>query len=123
MNRLKELRKSKNWNQEDVAELIGSNKNTISRYESGKREPEYKTLKKLAEIFNVSTDYLLETSDILIEENQIKKPTEISELTEQELFILRAYKGASPEWKAAVEAVLESAERARLSQDSGVADE
>ncbi len=37
--------------------------NTISRYESGEREADYKTLILFADYFNVSIDYLLERTD------------------------------------------------------------
>ncbi len=39
------------------------NQNAISRYESGAREADYKTLVRLADYFNVSVDYLLERTD------------------------------------------------------------
>ena len=37
--------------------------NTISRYETGAREADYKTLKLFADYFNVSIDYLLGRTD------------------------------------------------------------
>ena len=37
--------------------------NTLSQYETGVREPDLKTLKILADYFNVSTDYLLERTE------------------------------------------------------------
>lgn len=39
------------------------NQNTISRYETGVREADYKTLIAFADYFNVSVDYLLERTD------------------------------------------------------------
>ena len=58
--RLKELRKQKNISQLRLALELNTNQNTISRYESGKREPGLKELIKIADFFDVSTDYLLE---------------------------------------------------------------
>ena len=42
---------------------LSMNQNTISRYETGEREADYKTLIKIADYFNVSIDYLLERTD------------------------------------------------------------
>ena len=39
------------------------NQNTVSRYESGKRQADYATLIKIADYFDVSLDYLLERTD------------------------------------------------------------
>ena len=61
--RLKELRKEKNISQLKLALDLSMNQNTISRYETGEREADYKTLIKIADYFNVSTDYLLERTD------------------------------------------------------------
>lgn len=57
--RLKELRTKKDISQEELGLIISLSKSTISLYESGKREPDYETLKKLADYFGCSTDYLL----------------------------------------------------------------
>ncbi len=42
---------------------LSTNQNTISRYETGEREKDYKTLIKIADYFNVSIDYLLERTE------------------------------------------------------------
>lgn len=57
--RLKELRTSKNLFQKEVAEILGIDRTTYSKYENGASEPSHEILLKLAEIFEVSTDYLL----------------------------------------------------------------
>lgn len=61
--RLKELRKEKNISQLKLAMDLSMNQNTISRYETGEREADYKTLIKIADYFNVSIDYLLGRTD------------------------------------------------------------
>ena len=61
--RLKELRKKKGITQLKLAMDLGLNQNTVSRYETGEREADYKTLIMLADYFNVSVDYLLERTD------------------------------------------------------------
>lgn len=61
--RLKELRKAKNMTQQRLAIELGMNQNTISRYENGEREADYRTLIVFADYFGVSIDYLLGRTD------------------------------------------------------------
>ena len=61
--RLKELRLAKQLYQEQVAQIIGVNKSTVSSYENDMRQPPYDTLIKLARLYHVSTDYLLGVTD------------------------------------------------------------
>ncbi|MEG2957729.1 MAG: helix-turn-helix transcriptional regulator [Christensenellaceae bacterium] len=58
--RLKELRREKGIKQKELAELLDVSVATICRYERGEREPDNKTLVKLANYFHVPIDYLLE---------------------------------------------------------------
>lgn len=61
--RLKELRKTRHISQTKLAIDLGLNQNSISRYETGEHEADYKTLIMIADYFNVSIDYLLERTD------------------------------------------------------------
>ncbi len=61
--RLKFLRKAKNISQLKLALDLNMNQNTISRYETGEHQADYKTLIALADYFDVSIDYLLERTD------------------------------------------------------------
>lgn len=61
--RLKALRKAKRISQLKLAMDLGTNQNTISRYETGEREADYKMLIAISDYFNVSIDYLLERTD------------------------------------------------------------
>ena len=61
--RLKEIRKSKGISQLKLAMDLNTSQNTISRYETGEREPGITELIKIADYFNVSVDYLLERTD------------------------------------------------------------
>lgn len=56
---LRQLRKAKKMSQQDVAHLLGINRTTYTKYETGKSEPDVSTICHLAEIFAVSTDELL----------------------------------------------------------------
>lgn len=64
MNRLKFLRNEKNESLEKIAEYLNVTLQTISNYENEKRDMTPSTILKLAEYFNVTTDYLLCKSDI-----------------------------------------------------------
>ncbi len=55
--KIKELRIKKDINQEQLAELLGTTKQTVSRYEKGDRQANQDILFKLSDIFNVSVDY------------------------------------------------------------------
>lgn len=71
--RLKEMRKEKKYSQEELGKLLSLDKSTISLYESGKRQPGYETLSRLADFFDCSIDYLLgRTSDTSDPDNQIQ---------------------------------------------------
>lgn len=61
--RLRALRKQKGISQLKLALDLGMNQNSISRYENGEREADYRTLIAFADYFNVSIDYLLERTD------------------------------------------------------------
>lgn len=61
--RLKLLRKQKHMSQLSLAMKLNTTQMSISRYETGKREPDLKTLILIADFFDVSIDYLLEHTD------------------------------------------------------------
>lgn len=61
--KLKETRVEKSITQKAVADYLGIKETSYQYYEYGKREPNYETLAKLSELFNLSTDYLLGITD------------------------------------------------------------
>ena len=61
--RLKELRKAKGISQLRLAIELNSSQNTLSRYETGDREPGINELIKIADYFDVSIDYLVGRTD------------------------------------------------------------
>lgn len=63
MQRLKELRAKRNISQVKLAMDLDTTQNSISRYENGEREADYKTLIAIADYFGVSVDYLLGRTD------------------------------------------------------------
>lgn len=58
-DRLKELRKERNLTQEDIGNLCGVAKNTVSNWENNANQPSFEIVKKIAQYFGVTIDYLL----------------------------------------------------------------
>lgn len=58
--KLKKLREETGIKQETLAKAIGLQRQTISMYESDKRDPDIPTLKKIASYFQITVDELLE---------------------------------------------------------------
>ena len=59
MERLKILRKREKWTQQEVASKLGVDRSTYTKYETGQSEPNFDTLQKIAGLFGVTTDFLL----------------------------------------------------------------
>jgi transcriptional regulator with XRE-family HTH domain len=57
--RLKLLRKAKKLTQDELADKLKLTKSAISKFETGNSSPSFDTLKKVASLYNVSVDYLL----------------------------------------------------------------
>lgn len=60
MKHLKELRTKHGYTQNEIAKMLGISRAAYTNIENGKREPDFDTLNKLSNIFNVSSDYLLD---------------------------------------------------------------
>lgn len=63
MDRLRALRVERGFTQKQVAEMLGIDRTTYAKYEAGANEPGIAMIKRLAEAFGVTTDYLLELTD------------------------------------------------------------
>lgn len=63
LDRLTELRKSKRWSLQYIADRLGIAKSTYAGYESGYREPSLEAVKMLADLFDTSVDFLLGRMD------------------------------------------------------------
>lgn len=62
-NRLRELRKDKAITQKEIAKILGVSTTCYAGYEQGYREPDFKILKKLCVIFDVTADFLIGLED------------------------------------------------------------
>jgi HTH-type transcriptional regulator, competence development regulator len=61
--RIRELREKRDWSQREFAKRVGINYSVINRIELGKRPVEDHELAKIADLFDVTTDYLLGRTD------------------------------------------------------------
>lgn len=63
MNRIKQVRKLRGYSQQRLADELNVNQTAISQWERGTTTPSYALLTKLAQLLEVSSDYLLGLSD------------------------------------------------------------
>src|SRR5690625_1550810 len=61
--RLKKLRSQRGLFQKEVADKLGIKPNTLSGYENGTRNPDTTILRDIANLYDVTVDYLLGRSD------------------------------------------------------------
>ena len=62
--RLRQLREKLGLRQSDLADQIGVSRVAVTKWESGDREPDFDTVKRIASLFDVTTDFLLGKSNI-----------------------------------------------------------
>ena len=105
---IKQEREQKGISQKEFAEKIGVPANTLCQWETGKREPDYEMLKKIANCLEVSTDYLLgiEEKEKPVSNNELrcdppsfKKPAPwfATESVQQDREFIELYSKLTPE--------------------------
>ena len=62
-NRLRELRTEKGLSQKEFAKILNTTNSSVCDWECGRTEPSLETLVKIADYFNVCTDYILGRKD------------------------------------------------------------
>ena len=87
MNRIKLLRKSRGFSQVRMADILGVTRSAVSMWEIDQSQPDGEMLVRIANLFGVSTDYLLGR------DAQTEKPAVSDELTDDERELLRLYRG------------------------------
>ena len=88
MDNLRALRNEKRISQESLAREVGSVQQHIHRYEKGENEPDIQMLKRLADFFDTSIDYLVGHTDI---RHRIE-PVERFDLNEDEAKLIEKYR-------------------------------
>ena len=68
---LKELRKKRNLNQNELATILNVSNQAYQKYEYGTAEPTFDNLSKLADFYGVTTDYLLGRTNEKLNPNKV----------------------------------------------------
>ena len=96
MNRIRDLRQSMGWTQEDLATRMNTAKSVISRYETEKLGLDPVLINRFCDLFGCTADYLLGRS---------LSPAPV--MSSQDALVLEAYHALPPELRRAVDAILE----------------
>lgn len=93
MERIKELRLSKNLSQKELAEILGCNQTAVGKYERGQLEPNITTLNQLADFFGCSIDYLVGREDDF---GNVSISSSPSDLSKDEKTLLERFRKLGP---------------------------
>ena len=91
--RLRELRKSNNVSQQKLSKYLNFGYTAIANYESGRNQPSLDTVKKIAQYFDVTVDYLIGASDY---------PRSEKDITDKEAELLKIFRRINDEERDAL---------------------
>jgi transcriptional regulator with XRE-family HTH domain len=103
--RLKELRINSGLKQDDLLKKFSLSSARYSQYETGKRSPDYETLIKFADFYNVSVDYLLGR------DKSTSMPAK-EEVSQEDMEILRQIKKLPADKREIIDTVIKVSEKA-----------
>lgn len=106
---LKKLRNEKGMTQREAAEKIGVSYSAYQKYESGERELGANSVKKLADYYNVTTDYLLGRPEAKPPEDPISNFCNALNLNLYERAIVTAYLAMDKENRSALSKLVQNA--------------
>ena len=81
--RLKELRKEHGCTIEQFADMVGISKSTLGYYENDKRMPDIEILARIANVLNVSADYLIGRTNTTDRKGKLKTVCDFTGLSDQ----------------------------------------
>jgi len=84
-NKITELRKQKGWSQSELAKQISASREAIGKYERNEAIPSVETAKNIADVFDVSLDYLV--GDLLkpsFDKRMVERLEDFELLTEED---------------------------------------
>jgi len=82
------IRKKRGFSQDELAKKVGTVAITIGRYERGEIKPSIEIATKIAEALEVSLDYLVGTSDAVLEKSLVQKILAIQQLPDEQKTIV-----------------------------------
>lgn len=107
-DRISSLRKSKGLSQRKLMDIL--NFDNLSKYEKDQRQPNYEILKKIADFFNVSTDWLLTGQDSdqhNLSDEGSKVEHILGKLSDEEIHFIELLRQVDDHEKAKIEGMLE----------------
>ncbi|UKS24898.1 helix-turn-helix domain-containing protein [Paenibacillus sp. HWE-109] len=86
-DRIAQLREKRGLTQEELSNKIGISRAALSHYETSRREPDYETINKFANFFNVTVDYLLGRTDQpeMVLDRDVREFVEHLDLTDESI--------------------------------------
>lgn len=82
--RLQEARKKKGFSQEDIAKHLDTKAPVIGRYEREEMKPSIDVVTKIADLLEVSLDYLVGKTDVELDDAMLKRIQLVSKLPDKE---------------------------------------
>ncbi|RNC79869.1 MAG: XRE family transcriptional regulator [Balneola sp.] len=82
--RLNQARKTKNMSQEELASILGTKGPAIGRYERDEMKPSIEVASNMADILNVSLDWLTGRSPLQLDQAMINRVSQLQQLSEQD---------------------------------------
>ncbi len=70
-SRITELRKKKGWSQTELAKQVRASREAIGKYERNEAQPSVETAKKIADAMDVSLDYLVGDTTVLLKDKKM----------------------------------------------------
>lgn len=77
-DKIRELREEKDIKQKDLASFLGISPSTVGMYEQNRRTPDSEMILKLANFFNVTTEYILGRSNLRTPSTETVKEQKLS---------------------------------------------
>lgn len=82
--RLQEARKSKGLSQEEIAKHLGTKAPVIGRYERDEMKPSIEVASKIADLLEVSLDFLVGRMDVPLDKITLARILEVSKFQEED---------------------------------------
>jgi len=111
MKNFKFLREEKGVSQQKVADAIGSNQQSVHKYENGVYEPDIQTLMLIAEYFDTSIDFLVGRTEM---RHKIEPVNEYA-LNPDEASVVDKFRSFSPEHQKFVTKIFNAVEEIKIS--------
>lgn len=107
--RLKELRQECGLTIEEFASEVGVSKSSVGYYENQNRLPDLAVAAKMADVLNVTTDYLVGRSNARTQTPKLKNICDYVGLSDKSVEMLAQLKAENPKWLSIINLLLEQA--------------